>query len=173
MCSIMSATPYWAITPLYQHKCLPPLARTLRGLYSFTPSEALAGSRLMMSGYPTLLSEQTTDETGDLASITLEGDLYRFPTGMFKAGELSWIFQEVCVPPGQNPHAYENEFVSIQPGDVVLDAGPVSVSSLGVHWPGAPIVCMQSSRIPGLPRECGRPSAVNVLPVQSSFQPLL
>jgi FkbM family methyltransferase len=109
--------------PIVSTERLPPLARTLRGLYSFTPSEAVAGSRLMMSGYPTLLSEQTTDETGDLASITLEGDLYRFPTRMFKAGELSWIFQEVCVPPGQNPHAYENDFVSIRPGDVVLDAG--------------------------------------------------
>lgn len=109
--------------PIVSKDRLPPLAGTKRGLYNFTPQESLAAVRLVMDGYTKDVEEKFIEESGGMQSVRLADSIYHVPKGIFKPGELSWVFQEVVQPPDTNPHAYENNSVTIQPGDVVIDAG--------------------------------------------------
>lgn len=109
--------------PIVSKDRLPPLASTKRGLYNFTPQESLAAVRLVMDGYTRDVEEKIIEESGGLQSVRLADSIYHVPKGIFKPGELSWIYQEVVQPSDINPHAYENNSVTIHSGDVVIDTG--------------------------------------------------
>lgn len=109
--------------PIVSEDRLPPLAFTKRGFYNFTLQETLAGVGLVMDGYSDAIHEELIEESGGRQSVRLADSIYHIPKGIFKPGELSWVFQEVVQPSDTNPHAYENNSVTIYPGDVVVDAG--------------------------------------------------
>lgn len=102
---------------------LPPLGRTKRGFYNFTPQETTAAARLVIDGYTGNIHEEIIEESDRMLSVKLTDAFYCIPKGIFKPGELAWIYQEVIQPSNINPHAYESNYVAIQPGDVVVDAG--------------------------------------------------
>lgn len=109
--------------PIVSADRLPPLGRTMRGLYHFTRQETTVAARLVIDGYSGNVHEEVIEESDGMQSMRLADAVYRVPKGIFKPGELSWVHQEVIQPVDINPHAYENNSVVIQPGDVVLDAG--------------------------------------------------
>ncbi|MBV5337939.1 MAG: FkbM family methyltransferase [Deltaproteobacteria bacterium] len=109
--------------PIVSKDRLPPLGRNIRGLYNFTLQETLAAARLVIDGYSGDVHEELLEESGGMQSVRLADSIYHVPKGIFKPGELSWVFQEVVQPSNTNPHAYENNSVTIHPGDVVVDAG--------------------------------------------------
>lgn len=109
--------------PIISKNRLPPLGRTIRGLYNFTLNETIAAARLVIDGYSGNAHEEIIEDSGGVQSVKLADTVYRVPKGIFKPGELSWVHQEVIQPCDINPHAYENNTVAIQLGDVVIDAG--------------------------------------------------
>jgi len=109
--------------PVVSANRIPPLGRTSRGLYNFSLQETIAAARLVIDGYSGNLHEDVIEESGGMLSVKLAHTVYRVPKGVFKPGELSWIYQEVMQHCDINPHAYVNNSITIHQGDVVLDAG--------------------------------------------------
>jgi FkbM family methyltransferase len=109
--------------PIVSAERIPPLAGTRRGSYLFTREETLAAAALVLDGYGGDNREEVVPGQAGMTTVRLAGSDFTVPNNLFKNGELAWIHQEVQQPAGVNPHAYEQEAVTIRGGDVVVDAG--------------------------------------------------
>jgi len=89
--------------------------------YHYSAEETVAGARLLLNGYPRTVSEQSAGE-GDLLTLRIDADSYVIPKGVFRQGELDWVYAEVR-DPFPNPHSYESVLTPVRRGDHVIDAG--------------------------------------------------
>ena len=109
--------------PTVSKDSIPSLNGATRGLYNFNLQETMAAAHLIIDGYSWFVPEEITEGLDGVLSVRLKDTVCRVPKEIFKPGELSWVYQEVFQPFDINPHAYVNNSVALQPGDVVVDAG--------------------------------------------------
>lgn len=92
--------------------------------YQFSFADLWYGALLQSCGYGHVMGlERVLTDDGKFLEIALNDTKIAVSKGVFKPGELAWLYQEVFEPYPRNPHVYFRGAVRVAPGDVVIDAG--------------------------------------------------
>lgn len=96
---------------------------TDKGIYRYSWKDLWQGAWVLRNGYADKVIKECTESDGRYLLVNINGQVIKVVGGVFKEGELAWIYQETFGTHSYNPHAYIKGSVFINADDVVIDAG--------------------------------------------------
>lgn len=95
-----------------------------KGMYRYSLRDLWHGAWIFRCGYTReVVVEKCLDHPGPFMDVDVNGKRVTVLKGAFRPGELAWLYQETFGRDSSNPHSYLKGQVTIESGDVVIDAG--------------------------------------------------
>lgn len=91
--------------------------------YSFSIQEKYLGAKILLNGYKSTYKINFYPVRKNLLKIQVDNFNFWVSGNIFKNSELISIYNEIFIPYKENPHAYITDFLNLEKGDIVIDAG--------------------------------------------------
>jgi len=91
--------------------------------YKFGLRDRFMGAKICCFGYNSKFTEKLVSTVSEFNEFEVGDHSILTKKNLFRAGELTHIYNETFLPVKLNPHSYETNFIKIEKGDVVFDVG--------------------------------------------------